>query len=267
MTHQEPAIGTNQPTEHAAIAISGREPEGAAAPEREVAELRAALAVAQARARALEHELQHRVRNMLAVIRSVHRRTRESGADPHEFADHFEGRLDAIARYQSLLDEVDRPGIDLEDMLRDELLTSRCLDGPGCTLSGPPVYLRQKAAELMGLTIHELTTNSIKFGALAHGGRLAVDWSVTATPTTRMLRFRWVETGIPVIASAPRPYGFGRQLIEEALPYQLGATTSFALDAGGLECSILLPLTDDDAFASRDGITLAGPPSLPGANA
>ncbi|MBV9841345.1 MAG: sensor histidine kinase [Sphingomonadaceae bacterium] len=230
---------------------------------REIGELRAALAAAQERERVLAHELQHRIRNMLGVIRSIYRRTRESGASQDEFAEHFEGRLDALARYQAQVDHVGAIGIEVEDMVRNELLESQCLDGPKCTISGPPVHLRQKPAELMGLAIHELATNAIKFGALAQHGRLDIEWSLEEAAAADLLRFRWTESGVSVVVPAPRPSGFGRQLIEEALPYQLGATTSFDLKPGGVECSILLPLRG--LTAKPDDQADEEPPALPSA--
>jgi len=218
-----------------------------AATECRIRDLEQALAAAQARERALAYELQHRVRNMLAVIRSIYRRTRENGASQEEFAEHFQGRLDAVARYQLHVDEAASFGVELEEIIRDELLQFHCLDGPNCSLNGPTIYLGQKQAELVGLAIHELTTNSIKFGALAQDGKLSIEWSATKSPDGMLLNLRWIETGVSLISSAPRPYGFGRQLIEEALPYQLNAETAFAFRPGGLECSILLPLPEQGA--------------------
>ena len=222
--------------------------------------MRDALAAAEVRERALSHELQHRVRNMLAVIRSIYRRSREDGASHDEFAEHFEGRLRAVARYQTYVDTVGS-GIEIEDMVRDELLESMCLDGPNCSIEGPALRLRQKPAELMGLAIHELATNSMKFGALAQGGQIRVSWSVQRQEEAGLLQFRWAETGVSVAGSAPRPSGFGRQLIEEALPYQLGAATSFELKPGGLTCTILLPIDEpgdmeEDEIMSDDLLLL-----------
>jgi two-component sensor histidine kinase len=125
-------------------------------------------------------------------------------------------------------------------------LQSHCLDGPDCTISGPAVRLGQTSAELMGLAIHELVTNSIKFGALAQAGRLSIDWSIES----EQMAFRWAEFGVAIAGSAPRPYGFGRQLIEDALPYQLGATTSFDLKPGGVVCKILIPLSAEIASSN-----------------
>ena len=207
----------------------------------ENARLRDMVAAGKARERALHYELQHRVRNMFSVIRTVYRRTRESGASQELFAEHFEGRLSALGRNLAHLDEVG-PGVDLEDLIRDELLASGCLTGPNCSIEGPAVHLRSKAAELVGLAIHELTTNSIKFGALGSDGRVHIAWSVFRHDPAWRLQFRWIEHDVAILGSAPRPSGFGRQLIEEALPYQLGATTTFDLKPGGIECTILLPL-------------------------
>jgi two-component sensor histidine kinase len=221
---------------------------------RENAELRRLLETSVSSERALEHELQHRVQNMLAVIRSIYRQTRESSATPEEFADHFGGRLDAVARYQKHVDGSSRPDIELEDIVRDELHNVRCGDGPDCIIDGPSVALGQKSTELIGLAIHELTTNSIKFGALSRGGALVVRWSVERNSVGRSLRFHWTETGVSMLASAPRRSGFGRQLIEQALPYQLSAETSFALKPGGIECEILLPLPEAETQTStKDG--------------
>lgn len=209
----------------------------------EIDALREALRASQARERLLIHEVQHRVRNMLAVIRSIYRRSRESGASQDEFAEHFQGRLDTVARYQGKLLKVEpAAGVDLEEMILDELLLVHIVEGPGLTINGPPVRLCGKALELMGLVIHELTTNAVKFGALYHQGALNIEWSLAGSPDQQSLRFCWKEASVPLVASAPRPAGFGRQLIEEALPYQLGATTSFDLRPGGIECLISLPL-------------------------
>ncbi|MEG3164799.1 HWE histidine kinase domain-containing protein [Sphingomonas sp. PB2P19] len=208
----------------------------------EVQSLHRALAAAEVRERALTYELQHRVRNMLAVIRTIYRRMLASKTAQDQFAFHFEDRLDAIGRYQTDIAGVSAGGIELEDMVRDELLTVHCTDGPDCTITGPSVRLSAKWVELMGLALHELAINAVKFGALCHGGALRIEWWLTEEAGQSMLHFHWKETGVALLTTAPRPRGFGQDLIEEALPYQFGATTSFEFKPGGLECSIVLPL-------------------------
>lgn len=221
---------------------------------RRISDMQGALTEARAREQFLTFELQHRVRNMLAVIRSIHRRTWENGASQDEFAEHFRGRLDAVARYQVPVDDVAFPGIELEDIIRNELLDAHCLDRPNCTLSGPPVYLQQTAAELIALAVHELATNSIKFGALAQRGKLRIEWSLAGPENRRTVQLRWTETNLTSSVSERSRKGFGQELIEDALPYQLGATTSFELRPGEFECVIFLPAPPRGSFAKRSDV-------------
>jgi len=210
--------------------------------QQEVRTLRRALAAAVVRERALTYELQHRVRNMLAVIRTIYRRMLAGKTAQDQFSSHFEDRLDAIGRYQADIAGVTSGGVELEDMVRDELLTVHCTDGPDCTIIGQRVQLSGKWVELMGLALHELATNAVKFGALAHGGTVHVEWTVSPEEKQSILHFHWRESGVPLVSAAPRVPGFGQGLIEDALPYQFGATTVFALKPGGLDCTIILPL-------------------------
>lgn len=197
----------------------------------------------EARARQLGDELQHRIRNMLAVIRSILRRTLETSPNPEEFIHHFEGRLEAIGRYQTRGVGGQRRSIELEDIIRDELLPTRCLDTPACVITGPTVLLDEEAVGPLTLAVHELAINSFKFGSLRpDSGTLEVSWSVGQGPSGPALHFRWEERGAGVVTAAPASLGFGRQYIEDALPYQTGASTSFDLRPQGLVCTISLPL-------------------------
>lgn len=222
------------------------EPEGA------VEDLRRRLEAAEDRERRLGHELQHRLLNMISTIRSVLRQSREAGASHDDFADHFEGRLDAIALYhaRALVDL--KAGVELEEVVREELLKVHWAEGDTCTIDGGSARLHGRTLELIGLAIHELTTNALKFGALAGGGRLAVSWTIeTDDDGSRMVRFRWRETGVAMVGAAPRPSGFGRQLLEEALPYELDASSSFDLEPGGLVFSLDFPLPEQGDLASE----------------
>ena len=181
-----------------------------------------------------------RVRNMLAIIRSVFERTAATGTSLEEVAQHFTGRRDAIARRQSWA-AVGQASVEIEDVIRDELLTVSATEGPKLTIEGPPTLLAQRQAELVGLAIHELVTNSIKFGALGGEGAMAIEWSVVEGPT-RSVALRWTETGIAIVAPAPMRIGFGREFIEQALPYQLHAITQFNFEPGKLCCMIVFPV-------------------------
>jgi PAS domain S-box-containing protein len=112
------------------------------------------------RQRVLVAELQHRVRNILTVVRSVFSRTASSSIGPEELVDHFAGRLDALARTQTIVMKSPAISPDLENLIRDELLSVGVADGPNVRLTGPDVLLPIEAVESIGLAIHELTTRS-----------------------------------------------------------------------------------------------------------
>ena len=196
------------------------------------------------RQRLLVAELQHRVRNILTVIRSVFSRTLEAGESIEEIAQHFIGRLDSLARTQVLVTQSASGLVDLENMIRDELLSVGASDDSGVTIEGPDVFLRPKEAEALGLAIHELTTNSLKYGALnAAGAKLQISWSIGEDQgEKRRLDLTWQEQGVAAVPLYPARYGFGSELIKEALPYRLGAQTAFELRGGGVRCTISLPL-------------------------
>jgi len=198
-------------------------------------------------------ELQHRVRNMLTVVRSVFTRTAEAGGDLHDVVDHFRGRLDALARTQVIVTRNAGGTVDLENLIRDELLSVGIGEGPRLRIAGPDVALHARTAESIGLAIHELTTNALKYGALkVDSATLAIDWTVRAEANGRRLDLTWLEQGVPAVPTRPAREGFGRELIEDALPYRLGAETRLEFLGGGVRCLISVPLPDADAADDDD---------------
>jgi two-component system CheB/CheR fusion protein len=186
-------------------------------------------------------ELQHRLRNNLALMRSIVRRSNETAESAEQFALHLDSRLGALARTQGVLWAAGAGGVDLEDIVRTELIASAVPEN-SYVLQGPAIRLHSKAAELLGLAMHELTTNSLKFGALATlSGRLAVTWALPDRPMPS-LQLSWVESGVTIVSTAPRRRGFGQELIERTLPYELDARTALTFDPGGVHCFIDLPL-------------------------
>ena len=195
------------------------------------------------RERRLWAELQLRVRNILAEVRSIAAKTVETTQDPQEFFSHFDGRLAALGRtYKALTRAVDTT-VDLEEIIRDELLAVLADEDGRVEIEGPAVRLGGRAAEMMTLTIHELTTNAVKYGALAaRAGKLVVRWRVEAADGEPRLVLEWRESGVPAISAAPQRSGFGRALIERGLAYEMGATASLSFTGGGVVASIDLPL-------------------------
>lgn len=190
-------------------------------------------------------DLQHRLRNSLALMRSIVRRSRATAESAEHFAMHLEARIGALARTQAALAVAGGAGVDLEELIRTELLASAA-PRQRCLVQGPQVRLHTKGTESLALAVHELATNSLKFGALAaSSGELAITWSVASDPPR--LQLSWIESGVTVASVAPRRRGFGQELIECTLPYELGARARFNLSPGGMCCAIEIPL---DACAS-----------------
>lgn len=211
----------------------------------ELHQTEAALRDSEERLRLLVAELQHRVRNILTVIRLTFSRSAETEGTKKELADHFLGRLDAMARTQVALTRHAERTANLEDLIRNELLSVGVHAGDGVvTLAGPEVELDHKTAESVAMVLHELTTNALKYGALAAtGATLDVTWETnTSEGNEHVLHLDWCEQGVPAIPVRPARCGFGRELIEEALPYRLGAETKLEFRGGGVRCAISVPL-------------------------
>ncbi|WP_210529644.1 PAS domain S-box protein [Rubellimicrobium arenae] len=203
-------------------------------------------------------ELQHRTRNLMGVVRATLATTLGEHPTQEAFVPAFRGRLDALARVQGLLSrlhEGDRVAFD--ELLRTELGALGAVDADGrgerVTLDGPRgVRLRSSTVQTFALALHELATNAAKYGALAQrDGQLAVRWRMLRGKDGPRLRVEWIETGVamPEPGAAPQGTGYGRELIERALPYQLKAETTYELGADGVRCTITLPLSSREERA------------------
>jgi len=197
---------------------------------------------AEERQRLLLSELQHRVRNTLGVVRSIVRRSAETSTSVDDYASHLDGRLNAFARTQALVTRDPEGGVDLEYLLVEELLGYNAREGDQLHVSGPPVRVQPKAAETFALAIHELATNAIKYGALSQpGGRVDVSWQIDGNAGSSQLIFDWRERGGPRVEPPPRK-GFGSELLERTLAFELKSKTTLTYDASGLQCTIAIPL-------------------------
>jgi two-component system, chemotaxis family, CheB/CheR fusion protein len=181
-------------------------------------------------------DFQRQVRGLLAIIRSMVRRMAESSTSVEEYAAHLEARLGALARIQGFLLRAPDAFVDLEELVRAEFLAQSTPD-ERFEITGPRTLLGAKEAATLGLALHELATNSIKFGALASSdGRVQVEWSRPASRSEQIM-LEWRERTPHGIAAATHK-GFGFELIEQTLPYELGGSSSIVLHPTGLHCSI-----------------------------
>jgi PAS domain S-box-containing protein len=204
-----------------------------------------ALRASESQAKLLLAELQHRVRNTLSVIRSIVRRTVQTSKSVEDYAMHLDGRINAFARVQTAVARDPAAGLDLTQLVADELLTCVAQEGEQVRIVGPSVRLQPKAAETFGLAIHELATNAVKHGALSvpHGD-IRISWRVQNGEETPQLVFEWKESGLNKVAAKRRRRGFGTDLLERTLTYELKAKTMQAFEPDGLRCTIELPLTE-----------------------
>jgi PAS domain S-box-containing protein len=200
----------------------------------------------QGRQQVLMAELQHRTRNLLSVVQAIANQTLRSSESLDSFKNQFSSRLRALSRVQSLLAHVEDQAIDLRELVIAELAahSEGELGTDKIEVTGPMVALPATAAQAIGLALHELATNAVKYGALAHSeGKLQVKWELIDPPPTREVALRWLETGIAMQSSStPKRKGYGRELIERALPYQLKAKTRLDFGPDGVRCEIVVPV-------------------------
>jgi two-component sensor histidine kinase len=194
-------------------------------------------------------DLAHRIRNILSVVRVIARRTAERSLSVEDYAERLESRINALARVQTGMMTDPEAGVDLGMLITDELL-AHSIKGNQVTVAGPRIRLWSKAGETFALAIHELIENAIKYGALASKtGQIEITWRIDATAEPARLELAWLEFGVAVVATAPRRRGFGHELIERTLPYELAATTSIDFRPGGIACSVAMPLANRAAMS------------------
>jgi two-component sensor histidine kinase len=207
------------------------------------------LRMLQERQRVLLAEVQHRTRNLLAVVQSLARQTMKSSRSVTEFAEEYEGRLGALSRIQALLARTDNEPIDLRELVEGELEAHGHvqLNDNKIKIEGPSVLLPSASAQLMSLGLHELATNAVKHGALGQpSGRLIVRWEIKHNTPTPLALVEWRETGVAMPRSEDIRQGYGSELIERALPFQLGAKTSLEFAPDGVRCEIAVPIATRD---------------------
>ena len=189
-------------------------------------------------------ELQHRVRNILTIVRSVVRRTADNCEDVDDYVRHLDGRLAALSRIQTILTRDPGQGVDLHDMVLNEL-GGQSASPAHYQIEGPKVELSAKAAEVLSLAVHELATNSTKYGVLsASSGTIRIRWTVDDHGGQAWLRWTWHE---PVVSTIDRPArsGFGTELIKRRVPYELRGTGHLLIGAEGVEARIDFPLANE----------------------
>ena len=188
----------------------------------------------------LLHEVNHRAKNLLTVVQAI--ATGTAGRENRELVHRLNQRLTALARNQSLLVNGEWRGVDVETLLRTHLSPFRDLHGPAIRLHGPGVTLTAAAAQTLGLAIHELATNALKYGALSvPEGRIAVGWSIdTDGAEARSFRICWRESGGPPVLP-PERRGFGTTLMRDVVAMDLRGDVVLDLQPAGVVWTLRCP--------------------------
>jgi PAS domain S-box-containing protein len=188
---------------------------------------------AEERQNLLAREVDHRAKNALALAQSIVRLTR--GENVKTYVRSVEGRINALARVHTVLSLSSWQGAKIRKLIDEEL--APYLTGEQIKLSGPEMQLEPTTAQTVALALHELVTNSAKYGALsALAGRLAVNWEDHAG----LLEIIWVESGGPAVAK-PVSRGFGTRSVIASIESQLGGKAEFDWRPEGLVCRLTVP--------------------------
>ncbi|MCO6415864.1 PAS domain S-box protein [Siccirubricoccus sp. KC 17139] len=202
---------------------------------------------AEERRAVLTNELNHRVKNTLAVVQSLTRLgTRGASPDLSSFAAAFQRRIFALARAHDLLTHEDWTGAPLDGVVRAGL-TPLVVDGGRVDLSGcdaEEVFLPAGAALTLAMAVHELATNALRHGALSVPSghvRVACRAANAENGGTARDTVEWVERGGPPIVGPPARRGFGLRLLERGLAMQSGMGADLRFEPEGLRCTLYLP--------------------------
>ena len=196
--------------------------------------------------RLLLRELNHRVKNTLAMIQSVARQTIRQNPDPQDFIEAFSGRLRTISDAHVLLADRDWSGVQLYEVVASQLGPDFRTAPDRAEVHGDDVTLPADHALGLGLILHELTTNAHRYGAWSGAaGVVSIDWEIKRQPE-RGLSLTWRESGGPPV-SRPQEQGLGTRLIERSLAKVLDSEVKLSFDPQGVVAHVWMPLPAEEA--------------------
>lgn len=185
----------------------------------------------------IREELNHRIKNVLSLVKSIAQQTGSSATSVADYAQTLEGRLHALASAhdRSLMTS----GGSLAGLIEAEAVLHRTLASPDRVLArGPALQLDDKGYGVLALVLHEMMTNAVKYGALSRPeGRLTIDWTLDETGP---LVIDWREEGGPEVVP-PRRQGFGSRLIRSSLEHDLRGTAEIDFAPQGLFARLIVP--------------------------
>ena len=197
----------------------------------------------QQRLQEVTRELNHRAKNLLTMVQGIARQTAMTAIDPKLFVERFAERLRALAAAHDVLVEAEWRGADIRDVIEGQLRHHRESDPDRVRLVGAPFQLAPSVAHYIGLAIHELGSNAVKYGALSGPqGQVEVSWAVhEAAAGGRELMMGWRETGGPKVAASDRR-GFGRTILESLAPRAMRGEAALAFPETGAIWTLTAPV-------------------------
>ncbi len=208
---------------------------------------------AEERQNLLTREVDHRAKNALALAQSIVRLTR--GESVKAYIQAVEGRISALARVHTILSLSSWQGAEITKLVDEELAPYSM--GDQIAFSGSNIQLQPATAQTLAMALHELVTNSAKYGALSTlSGRLTIKWEVQAD----VLEILWEERNGPAVEK-PASRGFGTKSVIASIESQLGGQAEFDWRSEGLICRLSVPLMQDGAarqLGNRQDLPVGG---------
>lgn len=192
-------------------------------------------------------ELQHRVKNTLAIISSISKLLLKDVDDPHVYQKRLEDRLDAISRTHDLLTSSNWTKASLAEIIEHEAAPFQNENSKRVVMDGPDLMLTAEHALSMGMGIHELMTNAAKYGALSEArGIVTIRTAVTQDGPHHTAHVSWIEKDGPEILHKPAHSGFGSLVLERVLVRDLGGRVSVTYPTEGLRFDFEFELKEDE---------------------
>jgi len=206
---------------------------------------------AEERQTMLVAELNHRVKNILAVVQSVASQTVTASGSLGQFRSAFEGRLRAISLAHDILTRLRWGEVDLEHLVAQSLAPYR--GERRVTWSGPPLLIEAQSVVSLALVLHELSTNAAKYGAFSNEhGRVEVAWQQVGGGLAEL---RWTERDGPPVTREPIP-GFGNKLISRVIGYDLQGSAAMRFEPDGLRCRLTFRIAKAAEFEAASAAPL-----------
>lgn len=201
-------------------------------------------------------ELNHRVRNILALIRGLINQTQSDGVETIDYVQSLGGRVQALARAHDQITRRNWGPALLTSLFDDEVAAYVPNKAERFIVRGPAIALQPQAYSTLALVVHELVTNSCKYGALSDGGDVTVDLERTEDDG---LKIFWKESGGPIV-EPPTRRGFGSVIIERTLPFDLQGEAVVRYPPTGFEADFFIPSAH---LASSESLVVSAVPALP----